>query len=68
MKKVGDLFTALGIVGTIVGGIAVATDKSVGAGKEWLITVCIFVGSCILLLIGIIMRNRSKGKENETNK
>ena len=65
MKKVGDLLTALGIVGVIVGGGGVATDTD---DKFWLIAICIFVGSCILLLIGILMRNRNKNKENKTNK
>lgn len=64
MKKIGDLLTALGVVGML----AVVMEFVM----EWrMLTDAIFVpfllGSLLLLLIGIILRSIGKSKvKNET--
>ena len=65
MKKVGDLLTALGAVGVM----AVILEF-------WLnwrmipqsIILWFIIGSCVLLLAGLFMRNSGKSEESSSNK
>lgn len=61
MKKVGDLLTALGVVGFI----AVVLELIIGWGMlPQSIILWFIIGSFVLLVIGLITRNSGKNKEN----
>ncbi len=61
MKKVGDLLTALGVVGFI----AVVLELIIGWGMlPQSIILWFIIGSFVLLVIGLIIRNSGENKEN----
>lgn len=61
MKKVGDLLTALGAVGFI----AVVLELIIGWGMlPQSIILWFIIGSFVLLVIGLIIRNSSENKAN----
>lgn len=61
MKKVGDLLTALGVVGFI----AVILELIIGWGMlPKSIILWFIIGGLILLIIGLILRNSGKEKSN----
>ena len=65
MKKVGDLLTALGAVGLI----AVVLELIIGWRMiPQSIMLWFIIGSCVLLLAGLFMRNSGKSEESSSNK
>lgn len=65
MKKIGDLLTALGVVGFLAIVLELIMDwKMIPGGMIFLLFT---VGSLVLLLVGIIIRSISKSKENKSN-
>lgn len=61
MKKVGDLLTALGVVGFI----AVVLELIIGWGMlPQSIILWFIIGSFVLLVIGLIIRNSGENKAN----
>ncbi len=65
MKKIGDLLTALGVVGFIAVVSELALDWKLLPNE--MVFFFFIVGSLILLLIGIILRSIGKSKENKTD-
>jgi len=63
MKKVGDLLTALGVVGFLP-IIAEVVGLKIFKGED-IIFLFLIIGSLILILFGIILRSAGKSKENK---
>lgn len=66
MKKVGDLLTALGVVGLIFIVLELIMDWKMFSDE--IIILFFIIGSLILLLIGIIIKNIGKSKETKSKK
>ena len=65
MKKVGDLLTALGIVGFLP-IILEAAGLKIFKGDD-MIFFFFIIGSLVLILFGVVIRSIGKSKENKTN-
>lgn len=66
MKKVGDLLTALGVVGLIFIVLELIMDWKMFSDE--IIILFFIIGSLTLLLIGIIIKNIGKSKETKSKK
>ena len=66
MKKVGDLLTALGVVGLIFIVLELIMDWKMFSDE--IIILFFVIGSLTLLLIGIIIKSIGKSKETKSKK